>query len=350
MSSAIQPPLSSYSPEYLSEYSGDILRDVAIAFSVLEIGFVSLRFTAKAAGNNPFGVDDLLVVAALVACLGLNATCLFVIHAGGVGWHLVVVELTMPEKLVPWRKGLFINPILYIAAILFGKLAILIFYSRIFVTRSQRIATYSLIAITIAIGIANSIASVLECIPLQHLWDRNIEGSCFDIPAFYRYSTMPNVITDVAMLLLPIPTVWNLHTSLRVKLGLTVTFLAGSIGLIASIVRTVAFFRHDPLEDGTWASVVFLTWAVIESGCYLIASCSLCFRPLLNMLASFNFCRGSEASTPSRTWKTFFSSSNRSSASGRHNSILLIRRDTHIVVTAGANTQQGPQSSEEALV
>ena len=62
--------------------------------------------------------------------------------------------------------------------------------------------------------------------------------------------------------------------------------LTGRSGLVTSIMRTVAFFQNDPLKDGTWASVIFLYWTIIEPGCYLIAACLPCYRPLLNLFIS----------------------------------------------------------------
>ena len=54
--------------------------------------------------------------------------------------------------------------------------------------------------------------------------------------------------------------------------------------MITSILRCVAFFVNNPLVDGTWISVTFLNWSIIEPGVYLIAACLPCYRPLLNYL------------------------------------------------------------------
>jgi len=142
---------------------------------------------------------------------------------------MVVVEETHPEKLIPWAKVLVVTPILYSAAVCLPKLAILVFYSRIFVTRLQLGATYTLMGIVVAIAISDMIAGGLQCVPLEYLWNKEIEGSCYDIPAFYRYGTLPNAITDLFMLLLPLPVIWSLQMSMRTKIGLLATFLAGSV-------------------------------------------------------------------------------------------------------------------------
>jgi len=64
------------SPDYMSAYSGDTLRDVAIAFAILEIIFVSFRFASNYVGKTPLGADDWLMIPALILCLGLDITSL----------------------------------------------------------------------------------------------------------------------------------------------------------------------------------------------------------------------------------------------------------------------------------
>lgn len=52
-------------------------------------------------------------------------------------------------------------------------------------------------------------------------------------------------------------------------------------GTVTSVCRCVAYFTNEFLADGTWLSVTFLKWSIIETGVYLIASCLPCYRPLI---------------------------------------------------------------------
>jgi hypothetical protein len=45
----------------------------------------------------------------------------------------------------------------------------------------------------------------------------------------FRYGSIPNLVTDVVVLILPLPLVWGLHVSSKEKIGLLVTFLLGSM-------------------------------------------------------------------------------------------------------------------------
>lgn len=66
---------------------------------------------------------------------------------------------------------------------------------------------------------------------MSYLWDKSqLHGWCIPQEPHLRYGTsLTDIVTDVVMLILPIPLVWNLQTSRKVKIGLMVTFLTGSM-------------------------------------------------------------------------------------------------------------------------
>lgn len=281
MSSA-PPPLSSLPIAYVNASRGHILTNTAIAFTVFEITAVSLRYLSKRIGRNAFGADDWLVLGALICCLGLNATAIASVEIAGVGRHLIVVAETDPSKLVDWAKIIIAVPSIYLGAVSLPKLAILAFYLRIFPLGFPRFVTFVSIAIIITTFVVNFIVSLVECVPLAYLWDKTIpDGHCININMWLRYGPLPNILTDLLMLVLPMPAIWAMNASCKTKIGVSLTLLTGSIGLVASILRTVAFFTHVAIVDGPWATVVFYSWCIAESGFYTIAACLICYRPLM---------------------------------------------------------------------
>ena len=125
---------------------------------------------------------------------------------------------------------MLVIPLFYLAAVVFPKLALLAIYLHIFVQPHFRMACYVLVTLLIANWIGNTVAVLLICQPIQYLWDRTITGGhCFHINAWFRWASFLNILTDVAMLLLPLPVIWKLHTSRNVKIGLTITFATGSV-------------------------------------------------------------------------------------------------------------------------
>ncbi|ESZ94893.1 integral membrane protein [Sclerotinia borealis F-4128] len=263
-------------------YCGEIVLYIAVSFSVLETIFVALRYWAQYLARKPFGIDDGLILLAYLLCTAGTAVALVGITTGGIGYHVVDVAVYNPTALILWAKILVIGAITYTNACCVPKIVILCLYLRIFTGKYSRLTCYILISVILSVAVADTIAAAVMCLPLNYLWDKSIPGGkCVNIPALYRYGSLPNAVTDIFILVVPIPTVWRLQVEMKVKIGLTITFATGSIGMITSIVRCVEFFTHNPVEDGTWNGVRFLYWSIIEPAVYLIAACLPCYRPLI---------------------------------------------------------------------
>lgn len=120
---------------------------------------------------------------------------------------------------------------MYLPAIVFPKLSIIALYLRLFSERFYRIASWITAGLVVANGIGALVPAFVMCIPLEYFWNRKLPGGgrCIDINAWYRWSSMMNIITDVIMLVLPIPMVLKLQSSSRTKFGLAFTFAIGSM-------------------------------------------------------------------------------------------------------------------------
>ncbi|KAI4257473.1 MAG: hypothetical protein LQ352_001637 [Teloschistes flavicans] len=288
---------TAYPSELMNGYNGDSLQAIAILFIVLTTVCVAIRVYARRVGNVKWGLDDSLIIPSTVFCLAL-CTCALGGYARlassnapkidlsdrALGYHEAAILATHPEKLIRKAKFLMVAPLLYLNAVLFPKLAILATYLRIFTVPAYRISCWTLAIFLVVNWLTFTVACFLMCRPLAYLWDKTIVGGhCFDINLFYRWSAFPNIVTDVAMLVLPLPVVWKLHTSNNIKVGLTLMFAAGGIGLLTSILRFAGYFFHSPTSDTTYAGVYLYIYVVCESGMYLVAACLLTYKPLAKL-------------------------------------------------------------------
>ncbi|KAF2811144.1 uncharacterized protein BDZ99DRAFT_344380, partial [Mytilinidion resinicola] len=271
-----------YSPEYLAEYNGDRVILCASIFIVLHIFFVCLRFVSRRMKKAPWGWDDAFIVAAAIFSFGVIASCLVDVYAGGVGYHVVAVAKNTPWKLKTWAKFTFIIPLTYLPAIAMPKLSILCLYLRIFSEPIHRAVCWITAGLIVANCIGSMVPAFVICVPLEFLWNQNLPGGghCIDIDAWYRWSSLMNILTDLIMLGLPIPVIIKLHVSRNVKVGLAITFATGSIGVVTAIIRFVGFFTRDFAEDGTWTATRLIVLSIIEPGLYLIAACLVCLKPV----------------------------------------------------------------------
>lgn len=149
---------------------------------------------------------------------------------GGVGYHFAALEETDQAKTTVYFKYLLAVSFYYFFGVAIPKLAILALYLRLFTTKPYRRAVYIVAAIVAVTGIVCSVMSLNLCHPFEYNWDRTIpNGKCVNEQAFYLWGSLPNIVTDVTILVLPMPIVWKLHASIRTKVSLLIAFLTGSL-------------------------------------------------------------------------------------------------------------------------
>ncbi|MCJ1349794.1 hypothetical protein MMC31_008035 [Peltigera leucophlebia] len=138
--------------------------------------------------------------------------------------------------------------------------------------------------VLVATSVATLAANLTQCIPLKVVWGpTEAAEKCFNQQLFWAFSSLPNIITDLIMLALPVPVIWKIQLSWKDKVGLMITFGTGSIGTITSILRFLTFLRFsgpaaDP--DPTWHSVQLVIYSIVEVTVYTIASCLPIYRSL----------------------------------------------------------------------
>ena len=118
---------------------------------------------------------------------------------------------------------------LYFANVNVPRLAILALYRRLFSNKSNRTVINILMAVSIGLEISTVVTNLAACRPFAANWEPTMLGAhCINKENFFRWGSFPNIVTDIIMLGLPVRVVWSLHTTTRLKIGLTITFLVGS--------------------------------------------------------------------------------------------------------------------------
>lgn len=129
-----------------------------------------------------------------------------------------------------WGKYLLAISLVYAGSFNLAKLAILALYRRLFPQKKIRILIHILMGILIGHTISIVVAALAACSPFAANWDPHVPGAhCINKEALFIWSSFPGIVTDIVMLILPIRVVWNLQISKRLKVGLTVTFMVGSL-------------------------------------------------------------------------------------------------------------------------
>jgi hypothetical protein len=243
------------------------------------------------------------------------------VKTAGIGYHAEYIEATNPALLTRFFKFLVPILIVYETTVNLAKLSIILFYRRLFPQRSVFWILVATAFILIGTAVGCLIASLLACRPFASNWGSPTEQAknCFDREAFFIWLSFPNLVTDVIMLVLPMPIMWKLNAPLGIRIGLMATFAVSALyvhtwrifrsiamltlrtrGLAASIVRFVTFTSSNYLSDIPYVAVDLLSWTLAEPGIYLMSACLITYRPLLERLLAL-FGKATGRTTKSRS-------------------------------------------------
>jgi hypothetical protein len=109
------------------------------------------------------------------------------------------------------------------------KVSILFMYRRIFPTRFISRASNAIGAIVLLWWVAVVLVSLVQCHPIQKAWVTVMDGQCINTNLYLISNAVPNIVTDIAMLCLPMYEVYRLHMQRMKRIGVAVIFLLGSL-------------------------------------------------------------------------------------------------------------------------
>jgi hypothetical protein len=118
---------------------------------------------------------------------------------------------------------------IYITTVAIIKTSLLLMYCRAFDIRSLHISALVLAGIIYAWAIATIALGIFQCTPVAKAWNPTIPGHCIDLRGSFIGNAVPNILTDVAILALPIRSLWKLDTTLGLKVQLTLALSLGSL-------------------------------------------------------------------------------------------------------------------------
>ena len=103
-------------------------------------------------------------------------------------------------------------------------------YIRIFPTRNFKLGAAILAFITIGWVIAINGVSIFQCTPIEKAWlGPAVAGTCINLKASFIGNAVPNILTDVAILCMPVAQVLKLQVSSAQRASLCFMFLLGAL-------------------------------------------------------------------------------------------------------------------------
>ncbi|EMR62433.1 putative integral membrane protein [Eutypa lata UCREL1] len=179
-----------------------------------------------------------------------------------------------PEEFKRFEKLFMSTQISSRLGILFAKLSILLLYLRAFFpARVSKSAFWWVIQVTIWVNVMYTVVHVLvialQCVPSKQPWGTHrIHESGLLIAA-----AVVNIISDVAVVVIPIGAIWKIQISREKKWALWSLFGFGMLAPIASLARLVYQAMRFDDENQTAVYVITSFLATAEQVIAVVGGC-----------------------------------------------------------------------------
>ncbi|KAH8655219.1 hypothetical protein BX600DRAFT_482824 [Xylariales sp. PMI_506] len=257
------------------ENGGQVGVLVASALCIFISGsFVVLRLVSKKILGRSFDPSDYCIIFAL------HIDDIVMVCAGGFGFHVIEIgERFGPDVLVNFYKGIAAFPILWNVTICFSKLSVILMYTALIPVQKLIWPARILGGVIILWNVGGVIAAFALCQPFSYNWDQSQPGHCGSQPLYYTWLGIINVITDVLILVLPMPFLYKLQLRKGKKIALLGLFSVGFITCAITIYRQTTLPSLE-FTDMTYSGLLATVLSGIEPTVAIIVACVPFLRPI----------------------------------------------------------------------
>ncbi|KAF2086130.1 MFS monosaccharide transporter-like protein [Saccharata proteae CBS 121410] len=283
------------------ETRSPIVFSVTLALCVCSTVFVFFRMVSRICIVRRTGWDDYFMILAWLFSFGLS----FAICYGtfvGLGRH----ERDVPDRwTAPLKRTEYVFSVLYNPTLMATKTSILVFYFSL--SKSRNFFRWGVITTMVVVnvaGLALTILNIDQCRPLSAAFKNTVpaNASCTDIVTLYLSSAPVNIITDLAILFLPMPILTSMRLPKKQKVILLITFGFGVFVAVVDVVR-IAYLQsaattrlrdiqaHRNDDDGndtrnasdfSWYASLSFMWSAIETNVGIMCACVPALKPLVS--------------------------------------------------------------------
>ncbi|WWD18846.1 hypothetical protein CI109_103301 [Kwoniella shandongensis] len=276
----------------LHDRSGAIFT-VTLVTMILAVAFTVMRLISKGWIVRKVTLDDWFAVLGCLFSLVVSIS-IMVGAKNGLGKQDAAIT---PDMYGIMKRSTFILTVFYSPALMATKTAILILYIRM--SAAHPILRYCSIANMVVVNLAGAVSTLIiifQCRPVHAAWSVQT-GQCIDVVTVYLSSAPINILTDLAILLLPLPILTGLRMERRTKIVLVTTFIVGGFVTIVDVIR-IAYLQNALKIEGvdissspvtshirpvnfSYSVSFSLMWSAVEVSVGLMCCCVLVLKPLV---------------------------------------------------------------------
>lgn len=188
----------------------------------------------------------------------------------------------LSESQEAFHKASIAQPI-WAWSMVFVKVSFALMLLRISPSKPLRRFLWGMIVLQITLGVYNTLATLLQCVPVRKAWDLlgTVPGHCWSSKSVRISSITVSVIhilTDFMLALLPISFLRRIQRPIRERIIVGVLMGLGFFAGIASILKIVAAMDFGKTGDQLNESITIGMWSVIEELVGFIVICVPCLR------------------------------------------------------------------------
>ncbi|KAI9801270.1 MAG: hypothetical protein M1833_002840 [Piccolia ochrophora] len=278
---------------------GPAVLAVTVTTIAISTFFTLLRMVSRIAIVRKVSWDDYFLVLAWTIAFGLSFSICYG-TSRGLGRHDVDI---LPVWHAPLKKSEYAFSVLYNPALMATKTSILIFYLNL--SRTQPIFRWASIITMVVVnaaGLALTILNIFQCRPVDAVIQNPSPPSakCIDIVTLYLSSAPVNILTDLAILFIPIPLLTRMRLPRKQKNILVFTFALGGFVAVVDVVR-IAYLQQASLSrlenlgvpvgsriagqrDFSWYASLSYMWSAVEVNVGIICACIPTLKPLITRI------------------------------------------------------------------
>ncbi|KAI0379358.1 hypothetical protein F5Y04DRAFT_127961 [Hypomontagnella monticulosa] len=224
-----------------------------------------------------FWLDDYLAIAGMLGMIS-NGIVQIVHTRYGLGAHFY--DMTDEAEMLEFWRIFYVLTITYHTTLMLVKFSLFFQYYRLI----QEVPHYRIFYLCVmgVVGgwvVAQEFILIFSCTPIHAYWDRTPGSTCLDSNLIGWMNSIGNIITDIIVLLLPIPVVWRLNLKRGRKWAVIGIFGLGFFTCIISICRMVFFAKLT--SDFSYDLVSVAAWGEAESASGLICASLIALGPLI---------------------------------------------------------------------
>ncbi|KAI1093241.1 hypothetical protein F5B19DRAFT_491574 [Rostrohypoxylon terebratum] len=253
-----------------------------IIFGLLPTIIVFLRILARRKVDRPLDTSDYLIIASCFFTVVYQGVAISSVLAGGVGIHVQDIENRFGLKDGPtlFLKHLIAIQVLWALSLGLCRISIIHLFSKIFLVQSFIVVARATYVLVILWALAAILSAFLICQPFAFNWDRSIEGgTCGNAMISWITTGVLNMVSDLILLIMPMPYLLGLELSWKKRLLLAATFSIGILTCVVSIVRVDMMTTID-FDDVTFSIPHTILFSALEPCIAVMLSCIIILRPL----------------------------------------------------------------------